>query len=302
MKVFAAPVMAFAALLCPFALALSYPLTVTDDLGQTVTLAAEPQRVVAMIPSHTETLCALEACDKLVGVDDHSDYPPRVQDLPKLGDAFAPNLEAIIALEPDLVLAEEYSDLAQALRQAGVPVYAGSAQTYDEVFEEFEALGALVGRETEAAVLAGRVRGGVEAIAARAGQLPPTSVYYEIDPTPYSVGPNSFIGVLLTKAGGANIVPAELGDFPQLEPEFVVAADPEVIIVSDRDAAALPARPGWAGVRAVREGRVVPTTEALGDAISRPGPRLVDAVRFFAQALHPEVFGPLEAARAPALR
>ena len=274
--------------------ATEYPYTVTDDLGLEVTLTAEPTRVVAMIPSHTETLCAIRACDKLIGVDIYSNFPESIAEVPRLGSAFEPNLEALVALGPDLVLVDESSELAGALRRAGIPVYAGTAQTYDEVFEKFTVLGELVNRETEAAVLSGRVEGGVTAISERAAQLEPTSVYYEIDATPYSVGPNSFIGVLLSRAGGENIVTPDLGDFPQLDPEYIVAADPAVIIIGENDAAALPERPGWAGIEAVEGGRVVPTDGLLNDAISRPGPRLVEAVRFFAQALHPEVFGPPE--------
>ncbi len=272
--------------------ATTYPYSVTDDLGFEVTLSAEPMRVVAMIPSHTETLCAINACDKLVGVDTYSNFPARVNELPKLGSAFEPNLEAIVALQPDLVLVDESSDLAQALRQVGIPVYAGTAQTFDEVFEKFAVLGELVGRETEAALLTGRVQGSIRATSERAAQLKPTLVYFEIDPTPYSVGPESFIGVLLSRAGGANIVEESLGDFPQLDPEYIVSADPEVVIVSERDAGSLPERPGWAGIAAVQNGRVVSTTRALDDAISRPGPRLAEAVRFFARALHPDTFGP----------
>ena len=273
------------------AAATTYPYTVTDDLGFDVTLNAEPMRVVTMIPSHTETLCAIAACGKLVGIDTYSNFPAQVDTLPKLGSAFEPNLEAIVALNPDLVLTDESSDLAEALRQVGIPVYAGTAQTFDEVFQKFTVLGELVNRETQAALLSGRVQGSIRAISERASQLDPTSVYFEIDPTPYSVGPNSFIGVLLSRAGGENIVGTGLGDFPKLDPEYVVAADPEVIVVSERDAATLPERSGWAGIAAVQNGRVVPTTPTLDDAISRPGPRIVVAVRFFAHALHPDVFG-----------
>lgn len=299
MKSFVVIVFAY---LLSFATATTYPYIVTDDLGVEITLNAEPERVVAMIPSHTETLCALKACDKLVGVDQYSNFPERVQSLPKLGSAFSPNLEAIVALEPDLVLVDESSDLANALRQLGVTVYAGTAQTFDEVFEKFEVLGALVNRETEAALLSGRVEGGIRAISERASLLEPTSVYYEIDATPYSVGPESFIGVLLSRAGGTNIVTADLGEFPQLDPEYVVASNPEVIIVNERDADALPERAGWASISAVENGRVVVTNSTLDDAISRPGPRMVEAVQFFARALHPEVFGTPETPRAPTSR
>ncbi len=284
--------------LASFAAATNYPYTVTDDLGFEVTLTAEPVRVVAMIPSHTETLCALDACEKLVGIDTYSNFPERVNELPKLGSAFEPNLEAIVALEPDLVLADESSELAGALRRVGIPVYAGTAQTFAEVFEKFEVLGALVDRETEAALLSGRVEGGIRAISERASRLEPTTVYYEIDATPYSVGPESFIGALLSRAGGENIVTADLGEFPQLDPEYIVAADPQVIIVSERDADAVPGRSGWAGIDAVQDGRVVPTNSVLDDAISRPGPRIVEAVRFFARALHPDVFGQPETLKA----
>lgn len=295
MKV-SAPLTALWLTLASAALAAPYPLSVTDDLGVTVTLEREPERVVTMIPSHTETLCALDACDKLVGVDEFSNYPPEIDDLPRLGGAFSPNVEAILALEPDLVVTDEYSDLATALRNAGVTVYAGTAQTFDEAFEKFEVLGQLVNRELEAALLVERVRGEIGAIAEQTEALPLVSVYYEIDPTPFSAGPTSFIGALLARAGGENIVTEDLGDFPQLDPEYVIAADPEVIIVSVEDAAGLVERPGWAGISAVQEGRVVTTDAVTRDVISRPGPRMVEAVRFFAQALHPEVFGAPETA------
>lgn len=283
-------------------LATTYPYTVTDDLGETVTLESEPGRVVTMIPSHTETLCAIGACEKLVGVDEYSNYPAATDKLPRLGSAFSPNVEAIIALEPDLVLADESSEVAAAIRRAGIPVYAGTAQTYAETFEKFTVLGELVDRELEAALLSGKVEGAIRAISERAENLTPTLFYYEIDATPYSVGPDSFIGTLLRKAGGENIVGPDLGDFPQLEPEFIVAADPDVIIVSERDAGTLPARPGWASISAVENDNIFPTDRLLDDAISRPGPRIIEAVRFFARALHPEVFGEPEPRLQPAAR
>ena len=271
--------------------ATTYPLTVTDDLGREVTLSREPYRIVTMKPSQTETLCALGACDKLVGVDSYSDYPEAVRSLPKLGSALSPNLEAIVASRPDLILVDESSELAQRLAKTGIPVYAGTAQSFDEVFEKFQIFGIMVNRETEAALLTGRVEGVIRAIRKRASQLKLVSVYYEIDDTPYSVGPESFIGELLTVAGGKNIVSASLGDFPRLEPEYIVAANPSVIIVNEDGAKSIPKRAGWSRIEAVRQARIVPTDQFMTDSISRPGPRMVEAVRFFARALHPEAFG-----------
>ena len=119
------------------------------------------------------------------------------------------------------------------------------------------------------------------------------SVYYEIDATPYSVGPDSFIGVLISKAGGANIVEADMGEFPQLDPEFVVAANPEAIILGSAPAGesveTLAERPGWGELQAVTSGRVLELTSEQDDAASRPGPRITQAVRLFANFLHPEL-------------
>ncbi len=280
------------------AFATTYPLTVTDELGREVTLPREPMRVVSMLPSDTETLCALDACDKLVGVDTFSTYPEEIAGLPKLGGGLTgveggPDLEAIVALQPDLVFVSEYGELAQLLSDAGLTVYAGSPQTVQDTFTFFGVVGELVNRETQAALLAGRVRGEIEAVAALTAELPVVSVYYEIDPTPYSVGPESFIGTLLAKAGGETVSPAELGDFPQLDPEFVVAADPDVIILADapgESATTLQARPGWAGLSALTSGRVFELNDAQNNIVNQPGPRMADAVRLLASFLHPGSF------------
>ncbi|MDQ3458169.1 MAG: ABC transporter substrate-binding protein [Deinococcota bacterium] len=268
-----------------------YPLTVSDDLGREVTLEAEPERIVSMLPSHTEVVCAVGACDKLVGVDDYSDFPLEVTSLPRLGGGLTgADVEAIIALEPDLVLASQYGELAETLAGAGLTVYAGSSQSYEEALAEFELLGRMVGREEEGALLAERVRSEVEEVAALTASQEAPRVYYEIDPTPYSVGPGSFMGVLIAKAGGDNIVGEEMGDFPQLDPEFVVASDPEVIVVGEFSAGELPQRPGWEAVTAVGEGRVVALSLEESTLVSRPGPRMAEAVRLFARLFHPELF------------
>lgn len=278
------------------AFATTYPYTVTDELGREVTLERAPERVVSMIPSHTETVCALNACDTLIAVDAFSDYPAEVADLPRLGSGLtgageAPDIERLVALSPDLVLVSEFGELAGQLSRAGLTVYAGSPQTLEDAYAYFGILGALLDREAEAAALIGRVQGEISAVERLTEALEPVSVYYELDPTPYSVGPASFIGTLLAKAGGRNIVDASLGDFPQIDPELVVAADPEVIILADapfgESAETLSARPGWAGLRALRTERVAELSQAESDMAGRPGPRIAEVVRLFANLLHP---------------
>lgn len=286
--------LAFLLLALQTALATSYPVTVTDDLGRAVTLDHAPRRIVAMIPSHTETVCALGACDRLVGVDSFSDWPAEVASLPHLGSAFDPDLEALVALRPDLVLTDEYSGLADRLRALGIPVYAGTPQTYDETLALFDRLGRMLDRETQAALLRGRVEGEVRGVRRAVASLPRLRVYVELDATPYSVGPGSVVGTLLGMAGGDTIVPASMGDFPQLDPEFVVAQDPEVVLLADapygQTVAAARARPGWAALRAVRDDRVLALDADQVDLISRAGPRLGEAVRLLASLLHPGRF------------
>lgn len=277
-----------------FALATAYPLTVTDDLGREVTLHAAPQRVVSMAPSHTETVCALQACQLLVGVDTWSNWPASVAELPGLGDAFSPDLEALVALQPDLVLVDEYSGMHEPLEALGFVVYAGTPQTYEETFEFFVLLGQMLDRETEAAVLAGRVQGEVAGVVAVLEGVQTPTVFIELDPTPYSAGPNSYMGTLLTFAGGLNVLDASLGDFPQVDPEYVVAADPQYILLTDAPfgvtAADVAARPGWGGLSAVLEGQVVELDSATVDMLSRNGPRLGQAVLALARILHPGLF------------
>lgn len=274
--------------------ATSYPLTVVDDLGRDVTLVAAPQRIVAMAPSHSESVCALDACQLVVGADRHSDWPLEVVAVATLGDAFAPDLEGIVALEPDLVLVDEYSGLHEPLAALGITVYAGTPQTFEETLAFLGLLGEMLDREDQAALLVGRVRGeiaGVEAVVA--GAHAPT-VFVELDPTPYSVGPDSFLGVLLSKAGGANIVTSAMGDFPLVDPEFVVASDPEVILLADApfgvSAEDVAARPGWAALRAVVDGRVVEFDLNAVNLLSRAGPRMGEAVLLLARTLHPGLF------------
>ena len=274
--------------------ATSYPLTIVDDLGREVVLEDAPRRVVSMIPSSTETVCALGACDLLVGIDQFSNYPREVAGLPRLGSAFTPNIEALVALEPDLVLADEYSGIAQTLERLGIPVFAGTPQTLEETFESFEAVGRLLDRETEAALLEGRLRGEVEAVAQRVAQLNAPRVFFEVDATPYSVGPGSYVDELIALAGGENIIGEGFEAFPQVDPEFIVASDPQVIILADAPfgvtARTLAERPGWSAIAALDEGRVVELTSEQADAVSRAGPRLAEAVRLLASYFHPGLF------------
>jgi iron complex transport system substrate-binding protein len=281
-----------AALLAGFlAWSAAAPPLVVDDLGRSVALPAPPQRIVSLVPSHTETVCALGACDLLVGRDTWSDYPPSVRALPDLGSAFAPNLEALVALAPDLVLVDEYSGAADAIAALGLIVYAGTPQSLADLHDTFWRLGTLLSAESAAQRLADAWDDARATIAARIADRDRPSVYLELDPSPYSAGPGTLLGALLSAAGGMNVVGVDDGDFPLLTPEFVLRSDPDVILLMHPDAGAgFAARPGWTDLSAVRAGRVVVLDAATIDALSRPGPRTVLALERLAALLHPEVF------------
>ncbi len=279
-----------ATLFSSVASATTYPLVLKDDLGRSVKLLAQPKRMVSMMPSHTETVFAVGAGISLVGVDEYSNFPKLETDkLPKTGNGFVPNLEAIAALKPDLVLTDESSGskLVQNLEKLGITVYAGVAQSYNDVFEKISLIGKITNHEKNALKLITNMRLELNTIQASVSKLPRVSVYFEVDPTPYAAGSSSFIGAMIDKAGGNNIIPAKLGAFPQISPELVIQSNPEVILGADL--ADLLKRPAWDTIKAVKNKRVINFSGEVNDAISRPGPRLPVALKALAKALHPEL-------------
>lgn len=267
--------------------------TVVDDLGREVSLERPPTRIVALAPSHSESVCAVASCDLLIAVDTNTDYPAATADLPRVGNAFSPDIEAIVALEPDLVLADEYSGVHEALERLGVTVYAGTPQTVEETLAFFATLGTILGESERAAALSADIEATFAAIDAALAGADRPRVFVELDPTPYSAGPDSFIGTLLDRAGGDNIISGDMGDFPQVAPEFVVASDPEVILLTDapfgESAASVAARPGWESITAVREEAVLELSVEQVNLLTRAGPRLGEALELLVTLLHPEL-------------
>jgi len=186
----------------------AFPVELRDDQGRAVVVRAEPMRIVSLVPSHTETLVALGVGARIVGIDDWSDAPLEATSLPKLGGLYDTHVEEVLALHPDLVLLSESNGAVRALEHAGVTEWAGSAQTFDEIAPAIEAIGKMVGRSAEAAGLVARIGADLAVVEKSVAGEPRVSVYYELDATPYTVGPESFIGVMLVKAGGDNVIPA----------------------------------------------------------------------------------------------
>lgn len=280
----------FAALLALWALA-AHAVVVTDERGVRVELPRPPQRIVTLLPSLTESVCTLGACDRLVGVDRYSNWPQAVRTLPQLGGGIDPNVEAIVALKPDVVLLAASSRVTQRLEALGLRVLVLEPRTHADVRRVLDALAQVLGSAD-----AQRVWQAIDAnVSAAAQSLPAgisrTRVYFEVNNAPYAAGESSFIGETLARLGVKNIVPAALGPFPKLNPEYVVRADPDLIMVGARSAQGLEQRPGWAGMRAVREGRICRFTAEESDVLVRPSPRMGEAAGLMARCLREKALG-----------
>lgn len=266
-------------------------LEVTDDRGKVVTLAQPPQRVITLLPSLTEAVCELGACARLVGVDNYSNWPNQVRSLPHLGGLEDVSIEMIFALKPDVVLLPASSRALTRLEGLGVKVIALDTKTLEDVQRVLGKLGQALG-VSDSARLWERLNANIDAAAAALpARLRNTTVYFEVNSGPYAASESSFIGEMLTRLGVANIVPGALGPFPKLNPEMVVRADPQVIMVSDRNAQALQSRPGWDRIRAVRDGRVCMFTADQADVLARPGPRMAESVQLMVECLQGRLKG-----------
>jgi iron complex transport system substrate-binding protein len=277
------------ALLCLAAFAnYAQALQVTDDRGIAVTFAQSPQRIISLLPSLTESVCAMDQCQRLVGVDRFSNYPDSLQRLPKLGGGLDPNIEAIVALKPDLVLVAGSSRSASRLEALGLKVVALETRNHADVKRVLQTLGVLLGvPEAQGAERLWRIID--SSVSAASQSLSPqaknTRVYFEVSRGPYAAGESSFIGETLKRLGAKNVVPASLGPFPKLNPEFVVRANPDLIMVGNRSMQAMASYPGWGNIKAVKNQRICEFSLAESDVVVRPGPRMAEAARLMANCL-----------------
>jgi len=275
----------------------TFPLTVTDDEGTAVSIPSEPRRIVSLTPAATETLFAIGAGGRVVAkVEDIAPYPPEANGLPIVATFQGVDVEKIVALEADLVIAGGKSftppDAIAQLRGLGIPVIVLYAGSIDAALAGIELVGVAAGASDAAADLVASMRADVDGLAAATAGLPRPRTFYEIDATSkiYTVPADSLYAEMLTLAGAD---PITTDDSYEISLEELVAADPEVILLGDdadyTTAADVAARPGWSSIRAVRDGKVIPIADYV--LVTRPGPRLADGLRALIRALHPEVLG-----------
>jgi iron complex transport system substrate-binding protein len=275
------------------------PISVVDDAGRTVEIAETPQRLVSLAPSNTEILFALGLGDKVVGVTEFCDYPEEAKAIEKAG-GIEPNLEKLVDLDPDLVLAIGGSpaqvEKATEMEKLGLTVVVLEPGDIEGIMSNIELVGQATGAEKKASELVAELRKRFDDITAKAkGAESRPKVFYELDATdpskPYTPGPGSFIDALITLAGGSNVGAGAKMQWAQLSTEEIIAQDPEVIVLADANygvtAEMVQERPGWSVITAVKNDAIYPIDDIL---ISRPGPRIIDGLEALTKIIHPELF------------
>ena len=266
---------------------------VFDDLGRLVTINGTPQRIISLAPSNTEILFALGLGDKVVGVTDQDDYPPEALNKTKVEGYATPNIEKIVALNPDLILVAHGTpmDVIINLAGLGLTVYGIKTTDLDDLLNDIRRVGEITDKEVEAQALTSAMESRIQAVTNQTGELEQRPrVFYMLwnDPL-WTAGSGTFIDELIEKAGGVNICQNITG-YTMISIEEVIARDPEIIITSS-----WPGVYEWAmnstelEVTAARQSGSVYTCD--DDLVQRPGPRLVEGLEWFAHFIHPEIFG-----------
>lgn len=279
---------------------ISTSIVLTDGLGREVTLANPATRIVSLSPSNTELLYAVGAGDQIVGRDSFSDYPADASALPDIGGGYSEyNLEMLLSLEPDLVLAAEINtaELVQSIEDLGIQVfYIKNPLTLDDLYTTIQNVGLLSGHEDAAQQVISEATERVAVIVSTIENATTTpTVFYELDATdptkPYTPGQDTFYSTLIQMAGGKNVGDAMETSWAQISLEELLIQDPDIILLGDSIWGITPEslvdREGWSTLSAVQSGNVFPFDDNL---LARPGPRLIDGLEALAQVIHPEVF------------
>ncbi|HHX73426.1 MAG TPA: cobalamin-binding protein, partial [Firmicutes bacterium] len=262
--------------------AATYPLTLTDDMGRTVTVAKKPERIVSIMPSLTEITFAVGAGDRLVGVTDFCNYPEEVLEIEKIGNLYNLNIELILALEPDLVLAGRSETLQQSLSfldDNNIPYVVVDPQTLDDIEKSIITVATLLDCKAEGEALAAKLSADRAELEAKAAAIPEAEkprVFILLDTDAlYTVGEGEYMSEMITAAGGINAVAGEGSGYFRLSEEALLAIDPDVFICTWPMRDQVMAKAAWQDLSAVKNGRVY---DVATDPVSRPGPRFVQGL------------------------
>ena len=273
-------------------------------MGRTIKIAQLPQRIVSLAPSNTEIIYALGLEDKLVGTTDYCDYPEAAKTKPRIAGYTTPNMEKLVSLQPDLILAESIHEktVLPALEKLGLTVIVTSATSLDTVLNDIKLIGQVNGKSKAAMRLVNDLKKRIQAIVSKTAGLTPEQrpkVLYVVwhDPI-WTMGRETFINDLIWKAGGVNIFAADFEKSRVVSLEAIITKNPQVIIVSGMGTTGdliynnIKKETRLRDIDAMRNNRIYKISDA--NLIERPGPRIVDGLEEVARLLHPEIFGPLK--------
>jgi len=278
----------------------AFPVTIKDATDKNVVIEAKPEKIVSLIPSNTEIAFALGLGDKIVGVNDYDNFPEEALEKEKIG-GMEFNVEKIISLQPDVVLAQgsmadSSAEGLKQIRDAGIPVVVvNDAKNFAEVYKSIEMIGTVTGKQEEAQKIVDDMKAKVEDLKAKAATIKDQdkkSVLMEISPAPelYAAGKNTFIDEMLSIINAENVVKEE--GWPKVDQEAIISSNPDVIITTygfyiDNPVGQVTSREGWQDINAVKNKQVV---DVHSDKVTRPGPRLVEGVEEVAKAVYPDIF------------
>lgn len=261
------------------------PVSVGDDRGVSVVFDKPPQRVISLLPSLTESVCALGKCSTLVGVDRFSNWPKSIQGLPKLGGIGDINIERIVQLKPDVVLLEKASPVIARINGLGIKTFALDIKSMGDEERALQKLDLVLGTSESARIWNQMQQEIIRARKQLSDKADNIRVYFEVNPAPFAAGSTSFIGEILSRLDLVNIIPKSLGPFPKINPEFVVQAKPAVILLTESTVADIQKRPGWNSIPAVSNNRICVFTGEQNDVLVRPGPRMGEAALIISQCI-----------------
>lgn len=269
----------------------AFPMTIKDDAGREVTIPRPPQKIISISASNTEILYALGLENRIVGLDQYSNYPPATKNKPTVGGYSKPDLEKIVAAEPDLVFATgiHVKALLPELERRKIATVIFDPKDVKGVLGKILLAGKITGQDKEAAALVSDMQARIDSVLSKVKDAKPVRAFYEVSPELHTAGPTSFVHDVMVLAGGTNIAAKADKEWPQMNQEALFLEDPEVILIADHTADVTPelvaARPGWKQISAVKNNRL----EVIEpDLINRPGPRVVEGLEQVAKALHPD--------------
>ncbi|MDI6601589.1 MAG: ABC transporter substrate-binding protein [Thermoanaerobacteraceae bacterium] len=270
----------------------NFPVTITDFMGRQITIEKEPQRIVTLAPSNTEILYELGLDDKIVGVSEYDDFPPQVNEKPKLGGFSTPNIEAVIDVEPDIVIVGSSfgEENAKKLEEAGIPVIVTAPESFEDIYTSYEMIGRITGAGEKANEIVQNIKDGVSEVQKKIEGKEKPKVYFVVSmgQSNYTAGKGTFIDAVINIAGGENVA-SDVEGWKDYSLEKLVEHDPDIIVASKHagEVDKLADSPGYKETKAAKNGKIFIIDDNI---IVRPTSRILEGINEMAKIIHPEIF------------